>query len=288
MYDDILVATDGSEATLGAITNALSLADAYGATVHALYVVDMRAISVDNEGFDDDPVIDLLLDRGERATGEIRRRAESRGLDVVTKVDPGTPASRIRGYAADNGIDLVSMGTRGRSGIERHLLGSVAERVLRKSPVPVLTTRAAATSRDTSYDEILLPVDGSDAAANAADHAFDVAAQYDATVHALSVIDSGLVRSRDLLGSLESESESAVEAAKTRGRDAGVGVVGEVWKGTPDRCLTEYAAEHGVDLLVTGAHRKRGLDRFLHRNAVERVVRTADCPVLTVPEPAGE
>jgi nucleotide-binding universal stress UspA family protein len=288
VYDDILVATDGSEATLGAVTNALSLAEAYGATVHALYVVDMRAISVDNEGFDDDPVIDLLFDRGERATGEIRRRAEKRGLDVVTEVDPGTPASRIRGYAADNGIDLISMGTRGRSGIQRHLLGSVAERVLRKSTVPVLTTRAAANSRDTTYDEILLPVDGSDAAARAADHAFDIAATYDATIHALSVIDSGLVRSRDLLASLERESESAVEATKARGRESGVNVVSEVWKGTPEQCLTEYAEERGVDMLVTGAHRKRGLDRFLHRNAVERVVRTADCPVLTVPEPSKD
>lgn len=285
MYDDILVATDGSEATLGAVTNALSLAEAYGATVHALYVVDMRAISVDNEGFDDDPVIDLLFDRGERATSEIRRRAEKRGLNVVTEVDPGTPASRIRGYAADNGIDLISMGTRGRSGISRHLLGSVAERVLRKSTIPVLTTRAAASSRDTTYDEILLPVDGSGAAANAADHAFDIAARYDATVHALSVIDSGLVRSRDLLASLERESESAVETIKARGREAGVDVVSEVWTGTPERSLTEYAEERGVDMLVTGAHRKRGLDRFLHRNAVEGVVRTADCPVLTVPEP---
>ncbi|GAB7093943.1 universal stress protein [Halolamina litorea] len=285
MYDDILVATDGSEATLGAVTNALSLAERYDATVHALYVVDVRAINVGEEAFDDKPVIDTLTGRGERATAEIRRRAEKRGLEAVTTVDPGTPAPRIRRYVADHGIDLVSMGTRGRSGIARHLLGSVAESVLRDATVPVLTTRSEAASEG-DYREILLPVDGSEATGRAADHAFDIAARYDARVHALSVVDAGLSRSGDLLAALETESEAAVETAESRGAAAGVDVVSEVREGTPDACVTEYADEHGIDLLVTGVHERRGLDRFLHRNAVDRLVRTADCPVLTVPKPA--
>lgn len=95
------------------------------------------------------------------------------------------------------------------------------------------------------------------------------------------------MQSRPLLATLEEDSELALERTKRRGKQAAVDVVTSVWKGTPDRCITSYADRKGVDLIATGSHHKRGLDRFLTVSTTRRVVRETDCPVLTVgPESA--
>jgi len=283
MYDRILVATDGSDRTRAAAAHALGLAERFGASVHALYVVDIRALSFDDEDFvGNDAIVDSLTDRGRRATEEIARRAEALGLDAESAVVQGTPSREIRAYATERDVDLVALGTRGQSGLARYMLGSVAESVLRKATQPVLTARAAVAERGTTYEKILLPVDGGKHSRRVAEHAFDIAAQYDATVHALSVIDSALVRSPDLLGALERESEAAIQAVKRRGRERDVDVVTSLWRGTPSDCISTYATDVNVDLITMGAHERRGLDRFLTQSVAERVVRTAPAPVLTL------
>ncbi|WP_276259763.1 universal stress protein [Haloglomus litoreum] len=283
MYEHILVATDGSDRTRGAVAHALGVAERYGATVHALYVVDSRALTIDEDGFGDyDQLVTALEERGERATESIAQQAEARGLATRTAVAHGTPARGIRQYADDHEIDLIAMGTQGRTGLARYVLGSVSESVLRKADQPVLTVNRAATTVDPSYDRILLPTDGSGHAGRVADHAFDIAARYDATVHALSVIDENLIRSPDLLATLERESDAALTAARERGEAAGVDVVARVWRGAPYDCITTYASERDIDLVTMGAHGKRGLHRFLTQNTAERVVRRAPCPVWTL------
>ncbi|GAB7095591.1 universal stress protein [Halolamina litorea] len=139
MYDDILVPTDGSPAATAAIDHAISLAKTYDATVHALYVVDASAFSSIEAG--SELVIDALEEEGQHAVEEITAAAEAAGIDVVTHVVSGTAYRRILDYVDDEGIDLIVMGTHGRSGVERFLLGSVTERVVRTADVPVLTIR---------------------------------------------------------------------------------------------------------------------------------------------------
>ena len=139
MYDSILIATDGSDRTRSAVAHGLGLAETYGATVHALYVVDTMALSLDDEEFgSSDHVVDLLAEKGRQATEEIRRRATERGVDTETSVTQGRPAKTIRQYAEREAVDLIAMGTQGRSGLARYLLGSVAESVLRNATPPVL------------------------------------------------------------------------------------------------------------------------------------------------------
>lgn len=282
MYETILLTTDGSDGPQSAVGHGLELADTYGATVHALYVVDTTALSLADEEFDHQSITAALERRGRRAVEAISQQARDRGIDAVPVVVSGSPAGRIRDYADKHDCDLIAMGTRGRSGIARHLLGSVAESVLGAATQPVLTARAVTARATPTYDDILLPVDGSDQADRAADHAFDIASRYDATVHALSVIESGLIRSSSLLASLETESEQAINDAVHRGKQSGVTVVPTVWRGQPHRCLTTFVDERDVDLLVMGGHDKRGLDRFLTTGVVERVVRTANCPVISL------
>ncbi|WP_254537944.1 universal stress protein [Halomarina litorea] len=137
MYHDILVPTDGSDGARVAVDHALDLATTFDARLHALYVVNpMYASDLAVER-----VIDALTDVGERATDDIADRARAAGVECVTRVERGPAYRRIVEYVENNDVDLVVMGTHGRTGLDRYLLGSVTEKVVRLSPVPVLTVR---------------------------------------------------------------------------------------------------------------------------------------------------
>ena len=139
MYDDILVPTDGSPASDAAIDHAIDLADRYGARLHALYVVDGSAYSTLEAG--SEVVIDALESEGEQATDRVADAAAAAGVETTTTVTSGTAYRAIREYADEQAIDMIVMGTHGRKGLDRYLLGSVTERVVRTADVPVLTVR---------------------------------------------------------------------------------------------------------------------------------------------------
>lgn len=141
MYDDILVPTDGSSGMTQVAEHALALAELCGATVHVLYVVDETAYASIPEDTRE-RVREALEGDGESATKTIAERAFERDLTVNREVRWGDPAVAIIAYAVENDIDMIVMGTRGRTGFERYLLGSVAEKVVRVSPVPVVTVYA--------------------------------------------------------------------------------------------------------------------------------------------------
>ncbi|ELZ92638.1 UspA domain-containing protein [Haloferax sulfurifontis ATCC BAA-897] len=133
MFDHILVPTDGSAHATRAAEYAVDLAATYGASLHVLYVVDVRTGHADAPVDDDDSQT-----RGEAAVGDIAARAADRDVPVETEIRVGLPHETIIDYGEERDIDLVVMGTHGTSGLERYLLGSVAERVVRLSDVPVL------------------------------------------------------------------------------------------------------------------------------------------------------
>ena len=148
MYDNILVPTDGSTGTAHVAMQALDLASQYDATVHALYVIDRSVTSlIEDTGTSDS----VLEEEGQRAVGMIERMGESHDVTVETAVEQGDPAETILAYADDHNVDLVVAGTHGRTGIRRHLLGSVAERLVRHSTAPVMTVRLPET--DVTVDD---------------------------------------------------------------------------------------------------------------------------------------
>ena len=145
MYDRILVPTDGSDVAEAAVDHALDLAEKYDAEVHALYVVDIDSVNfslgteqVDRlkQGRFDE--MGELYDRADEATGAVAASAAERGVEVVEHVSGGRPHKVIGDYAEDHGVDLIVMGSHGRAGVRRALLGSVTERTLRSTHVPVL------------------------------------------------------------------------------------------------------------------------------------------------------
>jgi nucleotide-binding universal stress UspA family protein len=140
MYDDILLPTDGSAGMEIVIDHAADLADAHDATLRALYVADTASLSEVPIEASMEGVSQALQQEGETALEQVKRRVAD-DVSVATDLIEGSPAREITTYAAENPADIVVMGTHGRSGMDRLLLGSVAERVVRSSPVPVLTVR---------------------------------------------------------------------------------------------------------------------------------------------------
>jgi nucleotide-binding universal stress UspA family protein len=141
MYDRILVPTDGSDPASAATEHALAVADRFGATVHALYVVDIDGIAHEAPGLGLGALRDALRTEGETATTAVVQRAEERGVDVTDAVVEGVAEDAIVDYADDVGVDLIVMGTHGRRGLDRYLVGSVTERVVRRTEVPTLVVR---------------------------------------------------------------------------------------------------------------------------------------------------
>jgi nucleotide-binding universal stress UspA family protein len=142
MFDTIVVATDGSDSVRRAVDVAVDVAARFDAEVHAVYVVDSGEVESTPDEVRDD-LRDALDDHGESALEQVSDAAATRDprLNVTAEVREGRPAAEISDYAQDIGADIVAMGTRGRHGENRFLIGSVAERVVRTCPVPVLTVR---------------------------------------------------------------------------------------------------------------------------------------------------
>ncbi|WP_423746066.1 universal stress protein (plasmid) [Haladaptatus sp. SPP-AMP-3] len=138
MYERILLPTDGSVSTDKAVEQALNLSDAYDASLHVLSVVDRTIVPPDVRS---DILYDELEDECADAVSDVEAAANEAGVDVETTVLRGTPHRVILDYADDNDIDCIVMGTHGRRGLDRYLLGSVTEKVVRLSEVPVLTVR---------------------------------------------------------------------------------------------------------------------------------------------------
>lgn len=132
-YDRILTPTDGSDPSTLGVDRAIDLGRRFGATVHALYVVDQTA-----RPGDWDIVVERQEAAGEAALDDAGERGVAAGIDVEKHLHRGNPAEEILAFADEADVDLIVMGTAGRSGIDRLLhTGSTTERVLRGASVPV-------------------------------------------------------------------------------------------------------------------------------------------------------
>jgi nucleotide-binding universal stress UspA family protein len=291
MYDRLLFPTDGSDGATAALDHVLDIAAANDATVHLLTVADTRHDSVTRIG---DEVIDALEIEGQNIVDDAAERAQERGVVTETAVLQGTPSATIVDYADERGIDLVAMPTHGRQGIERLLVGSVTERVVRRATVPVLTIRPDEERLRYPYRNVLAPTDGSECADAALDEAIEVATGTDAALHILSVVDVtslGVdVRAEFQVDILEESANEIVEAATEAASASGVETVSETveFGSSIGRAIVGYAEDHDVGLVVVGTHGRTGLNRYLLGSVAEKLIRTAPVPVLTVREPGIE
>jgi nucleotide-binding universal stress UspA family protein len=201
------------------------------------------------------------------------------------------PVDEIVTYARTTGVDLIVMGTHGRSGLSHMLIGSVAEKVVRTAPCPVLTVHKAPKEPVTGFRRILVPTDFGAASDAALDCARTIAARFGASLHLLHVLDdvgSGAIDS-DMFATQSPEARStrlndARERLKHRVSDrdrARLRATTEVLFGASAQMITDYALDNGFDLIVMGTHGRTGMAHLLVGSVAERVVRTATCPVIT-------
>lgn len=273
MYDRILAPTDGSRIAERAGEHACELARRFGADLSVATVLE-----------DDD------RERAERAVDAVAEHATERGVDAMTEIldREASVAETVIEYATDHDVDCIVMGTQGRSGLDRFLLGSVAEELLRESPLPVVTVTEGADPRP-DLERVLVATDGSDSATAATDHAIELATEAGATLHVVHVTDALLAGERETVEVAPGEEigTDAIDDVLERAQGTDLETIHTaVVPGRTHQAILAYATEHDVDAIVMGTHGRTGLGRYLLGSTTERVVRFATVPVTGVrPEP---
>ena len=283
MYDDILLPFDGSDGAAAVLGHAADIARFADATVHVLFVADTGRDSVTViEG----ETVDALVEKGETVVTEAAERLAAAGVDHETDVVQGNPAPTIAEYAERAAHDLVVMPTQGREGVSRYLLGSVSEKVVRLSSVPVLTARMRPDELLTfPYEDVLIPTDGSPAATEAVEHGLRLAASLDATVHGVSVVDDSAFGPDDhvLSAGREAVAENALDDLVAAATEHGISTVERhVERGAPVEAIVDRIRASGAHAVVMGTTGRRGTERVLLGSVAERTVRSAPVPVVTV------
>jgi nucleotide-binding universal stress UspA family protein len=274
----ILYPTDGSPCAEHAFGHASRLAALFGAELHAFHLRLLDVEAIPEWGAFEPPMTEEELTPGVLPEDVPVHRVIWTG-DAV--------AEGILAYVEEAGIDLVVLGTHGRSGLGRLLMGSVAEEVVRQAGCPVLAVpqRAAAEA----VERVLAPVDFSDHARRALAYARELAALHGAALDVLHVVHEPVVPAAfgpevgalplpGMLGPSREELEAFVAGV------SGPEVPVELHSATGGAAaeIVRFAEGHGSGLIVLSTHGLTGLDRFLLGSVTEKVVRRAPCPVFTV------
>ncbi|RLM89080.1 universal stress protein [Haloarcula sp. Atlit-7R] len=286
MLEQILFPTDGSGGASVAFDHVLNLAAHHNATVHIIHVAETTQDNILTLRDDD---VDALKQEGNKIIRGAAEQAHQRGVDTATKVLQGEPYREIIDYAEEHELDLVVMPTHGRRGLERFLLGSTSERVVRRADVPVLTIRPDDDVRVAHpYQDILIPTDGSDCANQALALGTDLTEAEGAALHLLSAVDIAAlgvdVRTDIQTEMLDESANELLDEAVTFADNAGVEVASKSVQYGPSihKAILTYIEEHDIDLVVVGTHGRTGFDRYVLGSVTESLVRTSPIPVLTV------
>lgn len=218
---------------------------------------------------------------------------EIKKAKIVEAELPGfSIAPTVLGYAKENDVDLIAMGTHGRRGLGHLFLGSVAEEVVRLAPCPVLTIRESKEPKPVGdVKRILVPIDFSRHAVEALAHAKELARTYGATLQVLHIIEEVVHPSFYVTGKSsllewmpEIKGESKKEMGRLLERAPGPEVATELFveEGRAASDVVKFAKDHESDLIVIATHGLTGLQHLLIGSVAEKVARMAHCPVFTV------
>lgn len=282
---NILFATDFSPAAVAAAPYAAKIAKHYGAKLFTLHVRPPVVNSMTQ------PTTWKAAEEGARIEAEQQRRellATFSGLQPEILIEEGALWSSLEAAIGKYRIDLIVIGTRGRSGIGKLLLGSFAEEIFREAPCPVLTVgphSSAAAKRNGEVTKILFATDFSPESMAAAPYAISLAQEHQAYLTLLHVIEEPkaceLVQPNDVAKSSEQLLRDLVP------EEAKLWCVPEymVEQGVPAEKILDVAARQKAELIVLGIHRPHGVPgaaTHLSIATAHKIVSHATCPVLTV------
>lgn len=287
----VLCPTDFSDVSARAETYAAALARHYDASLHLLHVdppmpvmAPYGEIPVDARMFEEQREV-AIADLA--AAGE---RARQQGISVEVTMRGGQPAREILAVAASTGADLLVIGTHGRGGVEHLLLGSVAEKIMRKAACPVLVVPPGAHPEGgVRFTRILCPIDGSAVSQQALTYALSLARETDGHVTLLAVVEP--VPAAGEFGAIDVEEyRKAGEAHAQRLLREAVPDEVRQWcridervaVGKPSERILDAAAVEHADVIVMGVRGRGAIDLLAFGSTTNEVIRRAACPVLAV------
>lgn len=290
----ILVPTDFSKNADQALQFAAMLALKFESEIILLHVVSLFQDDPNNPAYQF-PDVDSILESVEASARESLKALdiEHAGIPIAKKMIRGiSPAESIITYASEENVDLIIMGTHGRTGLSHFLLGSVAERVIRHMPCPVITIKGSGVRKPAAkLARIVVAVDFSNYSKLALAHAADLARAFDATVEVIHVIEEQVHPSFYITGEtsifkfnpeLRDKSRKALRDFVHTAVIEPVSFDVHVREGRIHDEIVKYAHEQGADLIVVATHGLSGLDHFLIGSTTEKVVRKATVPVFTI------
>jgi len=282
---NILLATDFSPASEAVLPHALALASRYASNLYVAHV-----ISSEFRGFlpPEETATKLQQARGftEQKLEPLLSAARQKGISCQPLIGEGAIWDALLEMIRQNGIDLIIVGTHGRRGLRKLLLGSVAEEVFRMAPCPVLTVgpKTSGTSfRDVQLSHILYPVEFAPDTSPAANYAVSIAEEFHAKLTFMKVAEEMLPfpEAKDHIQEpvrhwLDDHAPAESELRQRTSFELGFGRAAEA--------ILKFACERGVDLIVMSVRRLEPMlaGHLPETDAAYEVVRTAPCPVLTV------
>ena len=299
----IVCPIDFSDFSRRALDHAIAIATWYESTITVLHVCTAVPVAAYAPGSGVLPSAALTPEDRAALLDTMKRFVEGGAAgDIPIELDiaEGSAATEILAKAEAVPADLLVMGTHGRSGFERLVLGSVTERVLRKAACPMLTVpegvAAAVPVPPVPFTRIVCAVDFSDCSMHALNYAMSLAQEADARLTVVHVIElppdvpreaheTVPAGPRDLQGYIalvEEDSRARLKDAVPDSVRAYCAVDTVLAKGKPYREILRVAEEHNADLLVVGVHGRGVVDRLLFGSTAQHLVRQASCPVLTL------
>lgn len=289
----ILFPTDLSDTSSVALGHALMLADRFQAALTMLHAASTRANPQAAQFPEVYPVSDEFEAQLEAQLAAITGAAPAQKLRLERVVQQNNnPVAEICAYAETANVDLVIMGTHGRTGLSHWLAGSVTEEVVRHASCPVMAVRASKQNAEvTPYFDILVPVDFSLHAQKALRYGVTLAHLFEANLHLLHVVDQPLYPTyyglgEDLLLNSHPEvprrSHEELRRLMTSFAAPAIKCQTHVREGRAYSEIVRFIGDHECDLVVMGTHGLSGLEHFLLGGTTEKVMRHAACPVLAV------
>jgi nucleotide-binding universal stress UspA family protein len=301
LFSRILVGVDESEPSNDAVTLAARLARDHDGRLFLCHSVFWQPLIVAIESttfvrVDPAPVMQSLKEQGEALLAQAAVTAKRFGIEAQRCLVEGDPAESVFKCAGKADCSLIVMGTHGRRGLDRLVVGSTTEAVLRTSTIPVLTVRPGTTSAGETgpyFERIVVGIDDSQPSDAAIQAIFEFPAAdrrhvLFCSVASLEIAIGGRGYYSTAMHVIRSEAQAVVEAAVVSARAKGIAAEGRVLDGDTGDALIAAARQEEADLIVVGCHGRRGLRRFFLGSVAERVVRTAPVPVLVVRAPLRE
>ena len=277
-YRKILVAYDGSASARSALLAAKRIANEEKSWVKVVAVVpvyqgDLELVGVSR-------IKETIDGPGRKILAEATELAEENGLHVLTDLEQGEPFERIVHVADDEKCDLIVMGRRGISHLERELMGGVTARVIGHTGQDVLVIPEGAKL---AWDRILVATDGSSRSEEAVGLAVRIAAAHSSELTVMTVVytnDEFLALAPSMVTEMVMKAKSMVEKIGQQAEQAGVKAAAVVKEGEPYKAITALAGEIQADVIVMGSQGRRGLSKVLMGSVTERTIGYSPCPVL--------